>query len=357
MSAYIQGASSISPQKTFGDAPFLTEPIEYTGNRLTCVEPDYKDLIDVKSIRRMSHIIRMGAAAGLGCLQDAAIGDPDAMVTGTTYGNLGDTILFLTRIIEQEEDMLSPTAFIQSTHNAVGGQLALLLKCYGYNNTFVHRGLSFESALLDALLLLQEKEAGKILVGSVDEITDASHTILTRFGCYKSSPVSNFALFSSASDGTIAGEGAAFFLLTDKRFPGVYAKLDGLATFFKPANRREIEWQIESFLHSHSVPIDAIDLVITGDNGDHKGDAVYESLRQSVFGHKDVIHYKHLCGEYPTSSSFALWLAANIVKRGSIPARLAYEGLTENRPKRVLIYNHYQYIYHSLMLVSSVDSN
>src|SRR6202023_3762317 len=103
---------------------------------------------------------------------------------------------------------------------------------HGYNNTFVHRGFSFESALLDALLLLQENEAGNVLVGSADEITDISHAILTRFGCYKHLPVSNLALFSSNSKGTIAGEGAAFFLLTNRPSADAYAKLDGITTFY-----------------------------------------------------------------------------------------------------------------------------
>lgn len=211
MKLYIQATGNISPQRTFGHRFFLSEAVEYMGNRLTCIEPDYKIFIDVKQIRRMSRIIKMGVAAAMECLQEAGVESPDAIITGTAYGCLDDTGIFLSKMIEQNEELLAPTAFIQSTHNTIGAQIALMLHCKGYNNVFVHRGFSFESALLDAMLLLKEQEANNVLVGAVDEITDISHAILSRFGLYKRGMVSNFNLFSGSGKGTIAGEGAAFF--------------------------------------------------------------------------------------------------------------------------------------------------
>ena len=76
MEMYIRATGNISPQKTFGHPPFLAETVEYTGNRLSCIEPDYKDFIDAKLIRRMSRIIRMGVAAAMECLQEAGIKSP-----------------------------------------------------------------------------------------------------------------------------------------------------------------------------------------------------------------------------------------------------------------------------------------
>ena len=93
----------------------------------------------------MSRIIRMGVAAAMECLQEADVKKPDAIITGTAYGCLEDTGLFLAKMVENNEEMLTPTAFIQSTHNTVGAQVALMLSCHHYNNTFVHRGFSFES--------------------------------------------------------------------------------------------------------------------------------------------------------------------------------------------------------------------
>jgi len=350
---YIRATGNISPQKTFGHLPLPEEPVVYSTNRLACIEPDYKEFIDVKLIRRMSRIIRMGVAAAMECLQEANVKVPDAIVTGTAYGCLEDTGSFMTKMVEFNEELLTPTAFIQSTHNTIGAQIGLMLQCNHYNNAFVHRGFSFESALLDGILLLEEKEVSNVLVGAIDEITNISHAILNRLGLYKQGNVSNLDIFKIHSKGTIAGEGAAFFLLSNDPSATDYAKLDSLKTFYKPNGIEEIKNNINSFLAEHSLTVDDIDLVITGRNGDVRSDEIFDQLDQNIFSNNKTVNYKNLCGEYPTASSFALWLAANIIKMGKVPAVLGYTGSTGNKVKRILIYNHYQQIHHSLFLLSA----
>jgi len=353
MKIYIRSSACISPQKTFGKVSFLREAVEYNENRLRVIEPDYAEFIDPKLIRRMSHIIKMGVAAAQECLHKSNTIMPGAIITGTALGCLEDTVTFLTRLIELNEEMLPPTAFIQSTHNTVAAQIALMLKCHQYNNTFVHKGISFESALLDAIMLLKENEADNILVGGIDEMTDASFTILSRMGLYKRWPVLNLSLFEKNTNGTIGGEGAVFFLLTDKLSTDNLAELNGIQTFYRPNNDEEIEQKIIAFLALHSLQIDDIDLVITGKNGDPQNDKVYYQLSQSLFSNTALANYKHLCGEYPTSSAFALWLASNIIKKKEVPLVVAKWNKGKRNPKKVLIYNHYLNIYHSLMLVSA----
>ncbi|MEP7165078.1 MAG: beta-ketoacyl synthase chain length factor [Ferruginibacter sp.] len=350
---YIRATGNISPQKTFGHLPFLMERVEYSGNRLACIEPDYKEFIDVKLIRRMSRIIRMGVAAAMECLQEGGVKVPDAIITGTAYGCLEDTGLFLTKMVEFKEELLTPTAFIQSTHNTIGAQIGLMLQCNNYNNAFVHRGFSFESALLDGMLLLKEKEAGNVLVGAIDEITNTSHAILNRMGLYKQGPVSNLDIIKKRSKGTIAGEGASFFLLANEASASDYAKLDGLKTFYKPQGIKEVEDQIVSFLADRSVSFNDIDLIITGRNGDNRTDKAFDQLATGIFSKNDTADYKNLCGEYPTASAFALWVAVNIIKSGRVPATIEYTGAKEKNIKRILIYNHYQHIHHSLLLISA----
>ena len=353
MKIYIRSSACISPQKTFGNSNLLTEAVEYTKIRLRAIDPDYTAFIDPKLIRRMSHIIKMGVAAAQECLNRGNIEMPGAIITGTAYGCLEDTASFLTRIIELHEELLPPTAFIQSTHNTVAAQIALMLKCRQYNNTFVHKGISFESALLDAIMLLKENEADNILVGGTDEITDASFTILSRLGLYKRWPVSNLSLFTTSSKGTIGGEGAVFFLLTDKPSADNLAELSGVKAFYKPNDAAEIEQKIISFLAMHALQIDDIDLVITGKNGDLKNDEIYRQLSLSLFNNTALANYKHLCGEYPTSAAFALWLASNMIKKEEVPLVVIERSVKNANPKKVLIYNHYLNKYHSLMLVSA----
>jgi 3-oxoacyl-[acyl-carrier-protein] synthase II len=353
MSIYIRSAAAITAQKTFGDVPFLTEPIESVGTRLNAIEPDYKEFVDPKLARRMSRVIKMGVAAGLQCLREAGVDNPGAIITGTALGCQEDTISFLTRIIELDEEMLPPTAFIQSTHNTVAAQIALTLKCHNYNNTFVHKGVSFESAVLDATMLLNEGDADDVLVGGTEEMTNMGFKILTRLGLYKRWPLSNLELFNTPSKGTIGSEGAVFFLLSGKKSDDNLAELVARRTFYKPVDSNHIEKTINKLLADNSIKIEDIDLVITGKNGDLKNDEVYHTLSNSIFANSSKAYYKHLSGEYPTSVSFALWMAAKIIKGGVVPAIVADGEIKNPSPKKILIYNHYQNNYHSLMLVSA----
>jgi hypothetical protein len=349
MKAYIRSAACISPQKTFNSEDFLGDIVEYSGTRLSVIEPDYKDYIDPKLARRMSSIIKRGVAAAKKCLEGTGVDAPDAIIAGTALGCLEDTVTFLTRMVEMNEQMLPPTAFIQSTHNTVAAQIALTLQCHGYNNTFVHKGISFESALFDALMLLNEKEAHNIIVGGTEEMVDASFKVLSRLGLYRRQPVSNLDLLKSEEKGTMGGEGSVFFLLTDK--PGdALAELSAVKTYYLPGN---IEQTIADFLAEHSLIPSEIDLVITGRNGDIKNDAVYNQLSGGLFKDNALANFKHLCGEYPVSSSFALWLAVNIIKRQEVPGIVIERGAKTEGLKKILIYNHYQNKYHALMLVSN----
>lgn len=354
MKVYIRSSACISAQKTFGNVGFLDDVIEYNTTRLPVVEPDYKEFIDPKQIRRMSHVIKMGVAAAKECLNQGDVEMPGAIITGTAFGCMEDTITFLTRIVEQDEELLPPTAFIQSTHNTVAAQIALMLKCHAYNSTFVHKGISFESALFDAIMMLNEREADNILVGATDEMVDESFKVLTRLGLYRRNPVSNLSLFANQEKGTIGGHGTGFFLLTDKPSPDNQAVLTGPTTFYKPTDNQDIEKRITTFLQKHSLTVNDIDLVITGKNGDVKNDEIYAWLNASLFKSTVTANFKHLCGEYSVASVFSLWLAANIVKNGIVPNVVLEDDVKINAPKNILLLNHYQNKYYSLMLVSAV---
>ena len=93
MEVYIHGSGIISPQQTW-NVDALGVPISYQENRLTCIEPDYASWLDVKQLRRMSRIMKMGAAAALLSLKNAGVAKPDAIITGTGWGCLEDTGIF-----------------------------------------------------------------------------------------------------------------------------------------------------------------------------------------------------------------------------------------------------------------------
>src|SRR5256885_61884 len=171
MALYINGISAISPQVTFENSVFLPEVKEYTANKMYVLDADYSKFFDAVSIRRMSRLVKFGSAAGLEALKDAGIRAPGAISTGTGYGLIEVSQKFLTSVIESNETIVSPTAFIQSTHNTISSNIALLCGCHAHNNTFSHKGFSFESALTDAFLLSKEN-VDNILVGAYDEVSE-----------------------------------------------------------------------------------------------------------------------------------------------------------------------------------------
>lgn len=343
MRTFINSSSVISPQKTFDLSCRSEGWMPYSGNRLTCVEPDYSRLIDPKAIRRMSRIIKMGVAASKQAVDSAGIVIPDAIIVGTAFGCLEDTNQFLSRMVEYKEDMLNPTPFIHSTHNTIASQIAIHFKCYGYNSTYVHRSVSFESALADAALQLADEPEKNVLVGGTDEIIDTSFTIMDRLGFYRDpSQASIASLFEPGSRGTLAGEGAAYFVLSGKKNEKSVAEIKFVETIsFAPAG--DVADAIKQLLQRSA--IQQPDLVIAGFNGDAINDHQTNDILQRIGNSLNTVSYKQYCGDYPTSTAFALWYATEILNGNHISGK----SKTEN----ILIYNQTANTHHSFILVSA----
>jgi len=342
MKVYIRSTGNISPQHSLNPDAFFSSRISTTENYFKSVEPDYDRFVDSKMIRRMSRIVRMGVAAAITCLRNGNVENPAAILTATAYGCLEDSSSFLRRMIEFEEKMLSPTAFIQSTHNTVGAQIALLLKCHNYNNTIVHRAFSFENALTEAMMLLQEG-SGPVLIGAVDEITDDRHAILSRFGLYK----------KTGEEGrNIAGEGAAFFLLESQPGGSPQACLQDVQTLYEPESVGAVEHAIGNFLDENGLSMRDMDLILTPHTGNKKMDEPENHLLNSVFRGKACFPYKSLCGDYPTAAGFGLWLAALLLKEQNAPAWMS--GI-RFPIRQILLHNQNGNEHHSFILISALD--
>lgn len=351
MAIYINGMGNISPQKTWDDETLLAQAIDHKGNRLTCVEPDYTRWLDAKQIRRMSRVLKMGAASAFMAMKESGITTLDGIITGTGYGCLDDTGIFLGKMIESNELTLNPTPFIQSTHNTIGSTIALLQQCQGYNQTYVQGAFSFESSLLDAILLLKENPAQSLLVGGVDEITETSHAILNRFGIFRNDVQSTLNLFKSPGKGTINGEGAAYFVVSGEKGANDIASVEDVAMLYK-ADRTQLRAGIERLLRDNNLKASDIDFVVSGRSGDAQSDQILNDVTQSLFASSSLGLFKHLCGEYPVASAFALWLAARILKDHHIPDAVVYKD-TGRQLKNILVINQYFGTHHSVMLLKS----
>lgn len=347
---YINGIGAVAPVETMDFERFPGRVLNEENKFLQIVAPNYRDYIDPKVLRRMSKIVRMGIVAAKTALADGGIEKPDAIITGTGMGCQADTEKFLNSMIDDQESFLNPTAFIQSTHNTIGAQIALMSQNHNYNFAYVHRTFSFESALLDSMMQMEEDNSKNILLGGIDEITEESWLIKTRIGHYKKESLENEFL-NDRETGALAGESASFFVLSGEKTNNTYARVTGVKTFFRPKDQEDIHTEIRNFLATHQLEIDDISMVFLGYNGDGNFDTIYEGIESSIFKSTAIGYYKHLCGEHDTSSAFATWLAAKILKSDKIPQVLIKEKRSEQSVKRILIYNHFRNVNHSLILL------
>ncbi|MCX6285744.1 MAG: beta-ketoacyl synthase N-terminal-like domain-containing protein [Bacteroidetes bacterium] len=347
---YINGLGNVSPQKTTDNNHFLDEVNRTQSNRLACIEPNYRDFISPDILRRMGRLIKMGVASSRICLADSGCGMPDAIITGTGLGCLEDTEKFLTTLIRNKEELLTPTSFIQSTHNTVSAQIALLLRCHNYNYTYVHRGWSFESALLDSVIQLRNGRTSTVLTGGMDELTNGSFEITSRLGHWRRKPVDTFELFTSTSRGSIAGEGSAFFLLSTTASHGTYAALTDILTFNRKDSVKSLPSILSGFLNRSGIMPEEIDLAVCGMNGDSTSAKPYKELTDSV-KNAGIAAWKHLSGEYMTSSAFGLWMASMIMKHGQVPEAAVVRNCGDRPINTILLYNHYLDLNHSFILI------
>ncbi|GAA4371137.1 beta-ketoacyl synthase chain length factor [Hymenobacter saemangeumensis] len=341
MAIYLNGLGFIAPVAALQDDEATGSPAP-DGQQLRCIEPNYGAYIDPRQSRRMSRIVKMGIAAGKQALQDAGTdltAGINGVIAGTGWGCLEDTADFLQKLVTNQEDMLSPTAFIHSTHNTIAGQIAYHLKCRGYNSTYAHRNISFESALLDATLLLSEQAQGStLLVGGIDELTSTSFALLSRINRFKA-PTHD--LYAADDSGAWAGEGATFFAVGNQPGPGCYAQLLGVRTV-SFASAAEAAAAAQALLRAHGLA--RPDLLLAGYNGDASNDAQCRKFEAALGYDGPVRRFKHQSGEYPTASAFALGVAASVLKGSSADS---------DAPQTVLIYNRAQQDHQSVFLLSA----
>lgn len=143
---------------------------------------DYREYISPGEARRMGKLMKAATITSLKALRAAGIESPDAIITATAYGMLETSEKFLVDMLENGEETLSPTLFMQSTHNTLSSAIAIRTKCHGYNATYSQGKDSLEWALRDARRLIASGEAKTVLVGCHDEATPTFQELSRRMG-------------------------------------------------------------------------------------------------------------------------------------------------------------------------------
>ncbi|GAA0188471.1 beta-ketoacyl synthase chain length factor [Fulvivirga kasyanovii] len=333
MKVYITATSAITPQNTFDPEKYLDNWQSSDIPYLHALEPEYKNVIDPKLARRMSRIIKMSVATGNRVLTESGISQPDAIIVGTGLGCIKDTEKFLKEIITEKEGLLSPTAFIQSTHNTIAGQLALMLQCPEDNFTYVNRGHSFENALSDAILRVHEG-ANHILLGGADEMTPEVNNILVKMECGNNIPF---------------GEGACFFMISGSG-DETSVCVEDVATFGHIAPD-ELMKKVDNFLRKNDLDKSEIDALILGLDKKSQ-DAYYQNFISAFAVGIPVAGFKKVTGEYFTSSAYAYNLGVEMLRQQCIFPDTLLSGSHSGSLHKVLIYNHYNGENHAISFLS-----
>lgn len=257
---YINSIASISAQKTYDNSRFLEDITEYEDTVIYAQEPDYKQFISPTASRRMAKGIKMGVAASKIAMEEAEIDSLDAIITGTGMGCMIDSEKFVGATINNNEQYLTPTSFIQSTHNTVAGQIALGIECKAYNFTYVHSATSFESALLDAKMQLENDEAKNILVGGVEELGAYTTRFHQTINHVKNNPVGISTLFSSNTQGAVFSEGANFFVISNEKKKLCYTELVAV-DIFNSLKKESVAKTIEAFLKENNMKVADLSLI------------------------------------------------------------------------------------------------
>lgn len=344
---FITGASAVSPQPTF-DRDDLEQVVAYNKHPLQVIMPDISGYVDPNRVRRMTRHTRMGLMAALNALKRAQVETPTAIIMGTGDGCKDSVAKFLDNMIDHDESVANPTAFIGSTHNSLAGQIAMATKSNGYNYTYLQRGLSFPSALLDGLLQVGEEGVRNVLVGAADVITDDFYVTHRRTGLWKNEQVDNLYVLQSTVHGALAGEGSAFFVL-DSEYSKNSVELLGVDASFCPGEI-DVEKRSTDLLSFAELNNDDVDLVFLGYNGDNVEDRIYDKVR-ALFPKATIACFKPLFGEFYTANALGVWMCWSAIRTGAIPKEITLQGRSSGGFKNALLYDHYQLKDHTLVLL------
>lgn len=327
---YVLSAKQISVQQPLCE-DWMTQPVEYQEPFNRSIDPSFKDYISPIEARRMGKILKRAIATSKEAIKASGLESVDAIITGTGYGCIENTEFFLEALSKDGEQMLSPTYFMQSTHNTISSLVAIQTKNHGYNVTYAHKGISFDSALLDAVLQIRLGKIKSALVGGHDELTPTFYNILKKGGMM-------------GQDDEMCGE-AAVSVVLGAESNDYLCKLLNIKMLHKPTMEK---------LKAVAKDFQA-DYILTGISGNHTSDEAYLKECKELFDDAKLVKYKHIFGESFTSSGIGFYVAAQCLKAGRIPAHLFVDSseITDKKPSKMLVFNHSDGNNYSLTLLEA----
>ena len=110
---------------------------------------------------------------------------------------------------------------------------------------------------------------------------------------------------------------------------------------YRPKNIRALENHVKSAIDNANITPDQVNLILTG--------YAPPPFAKSMFPDAQLFNYKQLCGEYPTSTAFAMAIGAKAIQNDEKTKKAL--GL-KHSPNNIIIYNQAENIHHSIIILS-----
>jgi hypothetical protein len=142
-------------------------------------------------------------------------------------------------------------------------------------------------------------------------------------------------LYETDSPGSIAGEGAAMFLVNDQKKNAI-SKMEAIHILHSEDEGQVVN-ALQQFIKTNLQAGENIDLFLSGENGDNRTLNFYTACEKLLNENVPVARFKHMSGEYATASSFAVWMACYVLQQQTLPAHMMKRPFTGSPCKNILL--------------------
>ena len=145
---------------------------------------DFAPFLQVRSLRRADNISKNVLLCSFKALDQAGLNGAEHKDTGISLamgaGALTSTVKFMDSIIEDGDELSSPTAFASSVHNFAALVLSVFLKIKGPCVITGQFDSSFAAALLTAQQFIAKGMCGKVLLAVTEDVNPLLADILSK---------------------------------------------------------------------------------------------------------------------------------------------------------------------------------
>ena len=277
------------------------------------------------AVRRLQRLPRMALSLAAGAQESASSAAdkvPAAVVFATGWGPLSETAGILDQVVNNTEELTSPTHFVGSVHNSPAGQIAIHFQATGPNLAVSGDDTAFEQAIITAQCLAADMgEEDPLLVVGADEFHETLSPLFD----------ASVALENTPSDG-----GAGLWL--QKAGPDSGVRLD--AVFYRQAANDagvmpalvEASGGLQRMQQCFGVLLVGVPLAQR--QVAEKQLAELQTLTQAAI---PVVPYRKFTGEHASASAVATVLAAAFVRSGALPDSMGKDGAVALEGKGALV--------------------